>query len=96
MSADNVAVDVNVIQSITDISTEVISVLQTINEPIISAGAQGPQGIMGPVGTASLTTLSDVQTSGLVDGGLLIYSTQLGLWQISKTLEKQTVDCGQY
>lgn len=96
MSADNVAVDVNVIQSIIDINTEVISLVETINEPIISAGAQGPQGIQGPIGTSSLATLSDVNTTGLVDGGLLIYSQQLGLWEISKILQKQTVDCGQY
>jgi hypothetical protein len=96
MSADNVAVDVNVIRSITDISTEVISVLQTINEPIISAGAQGPQGIQGPIGAASVGTLSDVNISGLVDGGLLVYSTQLGLWEVTKTLQKQTLECGQY
>lgn len=95
MSIENVAVAVNVIQAVTNNTTNIVGYKETIHEPIIS-GAQGPQGIKGDVGNASLGTLSDVSISGLVDGGLLVYSSQAGLWEVTKTLEKQTLECGQY
>jgi hypothetical protein len=95
MSTDNVAVAVNVIQAVTSNTTNIVSYKETINEPIIS-GAQGPQGIKGDVGSASVDTLSDVDVTGLVNGALLIYNNQLGLWKVSKTLEQQTLECGQY
>lgn len=95
MSTDYVAVATNVIQAVTNTATNIVGYKETIHEPIIS-GAQGPQGIKGDVGSASLETLSDVNISGLVDGGLLVYSAQLGVWEVTKTLQKQTLECGQY
>jgi len=95
MSVDNVTVANNVIQAVTSNTTNIVGYKETIHEPIIS-GAQGPQGIKGDVGSASINTLSDVNISGLVDGGLLVYSSQLGLWEVTKTLQKQTLECGQY
>ena len=86
MSTDNVAVAVNVIQSVISSSS---------STTIISA-AQGPQGPAGPAGSSSITGLSDVDPTGLVNGALLIYNSQLGLWKTSKTLEEQTLECGQY
>lgn len=86
MSTDNVAVAVNVIQSVISSGS---------NTTIISA-AQGPAGPPGPAGSSSITGLSDVDPTGLVNGALLIYNNQLGLWKVSKSLEEQTLECGQY
>jgi len=86
MSTDNIAVAVNVIQS----------VISGGSSTTIITAAQGPAGPPGPAGSSSISGLSDVDTTGLVNGALLIYSNQLGLWKASKTLEQQTLECGQY
>jgi hypothetical protein len=86
MSTDNVAVAVNVIQS----------VINGGSSTTIVTAAQGPQGPTGPAGSSSITGLSDVDPTGLVNGALLIYNNQLGLWKVSKSLEEQTLECGQY
>lgn len=86
MSTDNVAVAVNVIQS----------VISSGSSTTIISAAQGPQGPTGAAGASSVNGLSDVDVSSLVNGALLIYNQQLGLWKASKTLEQQTLECGQY
>lgn len=86
MSTDNIAVAVNVIQS----------VISGGNSTTIITAAQGPAGPPGPAGSSSISGLSDVDATGLVNGALLIYNNQVGLWKVSKSLEQQTLECGQY
>lgn len=57
-----------------------------IGGPIGPTGPTGPQGIQGitgptgPTGPNSLATLTDVDTTGVVDGNALIYDAALGEW----------------
>ena len=49
MTTEIVVVATNLLQTVTDLSTEVVSVIETVHEPIIT-GSQGPQGIQGNPG----------------------------------------------
>jgi hypothetical protein len=71
--------------------------------PAGPTGLQGPQGITGPQGPVatingiiSISSLSDVNTTGLVDGALLAYSAEQSKWSPTILLNKQTLECGQY
>jgi hypothetical protein len=73
----------------------------------INHGTQGPEGppgvgIPGPVGPAGTTTVNkltdilDVDTTVLVNGSVLVYSTNGNIWKSTTSLDKQTLDCGQF
>lgn len=53
-------------------------------------------GTMGPPGTSTLSALSDVDTSILVSGSLLIYSQATQRWVSSNLLDKQVLEAGQF
>jgi hypothetical protein len=53
-------------------------------------------GVMGPPGTSSLSTLSDVDVTNLQTGSLLVYSTQVQRWQSTTTLENQLLNGGAF
>jgi len=95
MSTDNIAVAVNVIQTVTSNSTNTITYNNIINEPVISA-AQGPQGIQGISSATSISNLTDVSYVNVVDGALLVYNSAQQVWVPTTTLAKQTLECGQY
>lgn len=62
-------------------------------------GSIGPAGPVGPAGTNTvnnLTDILDVDTTVLVNGSLLVYSTNGNLWKSTTLLDKQTLECGQY
>lgn len=67
--------------------------------PAGSPGLQGPQGPQGPPGTSGITSIndaSDINTSGLQDGSLLIYEAGTTKWVATRDLTKQTIDGGSY
>lgn len=96
MSTDNVTVATNVIQTVTNTSTNTVAYSTTVNEPIISAGSQGIQGIQGISSANELALLVDVSLSNLADGSLLVYDSYNQVWTATNTLEKQALNCGQY
>jgi hypothetical protein len=66
-----------------------------LHEPVISA-AQGPQGPPGLGAATSIATLTDVSYINVVDGVVLVYDATQQVWVPTKTLAKQTIECGQY
>lgn len=95
MSTDNVAVAVNVIQSVTSTNNNTVTEFVVFHEPVIT-GSQGPQGIQGESGATTLSSVTDVNMTGLTDGAILIYDQTSQFWKPKTTLEKQTLECGQY
>ena len=53
-------------------------------------------GIMGPPGPSTLSGLTDVNTTTLNPGSILVYNTQTQTWISTTLLNQQTVDSGQY
>ena len=106
---DYIVVANNTIQSVTDYTTNIVSYITKVREPVISS-TQGPQGPPGPAGAAStvpgppgqsaatsVAALLDVDFSaGVPDGALLIYGSSDLKWKASRILEKQAFECGQY
>lgn len=68
--------------------------------PTGSTGATGDTGPQGPIGTIEgslpISSLSDVNTTGLTDGALLVYDASQSKWRPATILTKQTLECGQY
>ena len=95
MSTDNIAVAVNVIQTVTNTASNTVTEFITFHEPIIT-GSQGPQGIQGISGATTLSSVTDVNMTGLVDGAILVYDQASQFWKPKTTLDKQTIECGQY
>ena len=106
---DYIVVANNTIQSVTDYTTNIVSYITKVREPVISS-TQGPQGPPGEPGAAStvpgppgavtsitVAALLDVDFSaGVPDGALLIYGSSDQKWKASRILEKQAFECGQY
>ena len=93
--SDYILVENNVIQTITDYTTNIVSITTKVREPIISS-SQGPQGPPGISAAVSIGTLQDVDLSSLADGSLLVYATAEQKWKSTRVLEKQAFECGQY
>jgi hypothetical protein len=92
MSDNNIAVTSTVIEVIAIPTSNFITQVIEVHEPILSA-AQGPQGIAG---SRTLSGLSDISLEGLTDGALLVYNAETDFWQSTTVLNKQALDCGQY
>lgn len=106
---DYIVVANNTIQSVTDYTTNIVSYITKVREPVISS-TQGPQGPPGEPGAAStvpgppgavtsitVAALLDVDTlGGIPDGAVLIYGSSDQKWKASRILEKQAFECGQY
>ena len=92
MSDNNVAVTTTVIEVISVPISNFITQVIEVHEPI-TTGAQGPQGIPG---ATSLATVTDVDLTGLTDGGLLVYNAQVAMWKPTTVLDKQVLESGQY
>ena len=60
------------------------------------AGPQGPTGPRGFSGASSILEATDVDTTELVDGALLVYNMSTAKWRATKNLANQIVECGQY
>jgi len=94
--SDNIVVGINTIQLVTDYTTNTISYENKIIEPVISAGAQGPQGPQGIPGATMLSQLTDVSTSNLNNGSILVYDSNYQIWIATKNLTEQLLEAGQY
>ena len=92
---DNVVVASNVIQSVIETTTNIVTYTNNITEPIISA-AQGPQGPQGISSTNVLSGLLDVSLDLLQEGSLLVYDSYNQVWKSTKVLGNQAIECGQY
>jgi hypothetical protein len=54
-------------------------------------------GLMGPPSTVtSLAQVPDVDISDLRNGSLLVYSTETTKWKATTTLDRQTIEAGQF
>lgn len=53
-------------------------------------------GLMGPPGAADISSLKDVDTSQLQDGGVLVYAQAAQKWIATNTLERQILEGGQF
>ena len=106
MSDVFVVVTSSVIGAAVTPSTNYITQVMEIRDPIISA-SQGPQGIQGlkgdtgergpaNYGTLLMSNISDINMSGLVDGAVLVYDMSSTTWNTTKSLDKQIIECGHY
>ena len=95
MSTDNIVVSTNVVQSVTNNTTNIVAYDTVVHEPIIT-GSQGPQGPQGLSATTNMAGLTDVSLDNLTDGSMLIYSTDTQVWTATTQLNKQALECGQY
>ncbi len=92
MSDNNIAVTSTVIEVISTPTSNFITQVIEIHEPILSA-AQGPQGIAG---SQTLSGLTDINLDGLTDGAMLIYQAEFAKWKSTTILDKQVLESGQY
>ena len=54
-------------------------------------------GIMGPPGTnGSITNASDVDTTQLTDGAVLVYKADTSIWRATNKLDNQILEAGQF
>lgn len=53
-------------------------------------------GMMPPPAVNSLMASSDVDISGLQDGGVLVYNTSTNKWTATNLLDKQIFEAGQF
>lgn len=53
-------------------------------------------GLLGPAVGSSITNSVDIDTTGLQDGGLLVYNSATQKWVATNLLEKQIFEAGQF
>lgn len=53
-------------------------------------------GIQGPAGANSLSAMSDIDTSELTTGSILVYEEQTATWKSTIILDKQAIDAGHF
>lgn len=71
------------------------TVITDASQPqVIYTGIMGPQGIPGTA--VPLSNLSDVDSTVLAAGSVLVYNTTNSKWVSTTLLNQQTVDSGQY
>jgi len=92
MSDNTIAVTSTVIEVIATPTSNFITQVIEVHEPIISA-SQGPQGIAG---SQTLSRLTDINLDGLTDGAMLIYQAEFAKWKSTTILDKQVLESGQY
>lgn len=75
-------------------TTEVI-VTERQNTVIIDT--KQPQTIVaGMIGPQTMAALTDVDLSGLINGGLLVYNSNAAKWKVTNKLEGQIIESGQF
>jgi hypothetical protein len=75
------------------VTSDFTEVIVAVNEP----GPQGAKGLKGDNGNAApLSTLTDVDTTLLDNGSILVYSTNSQKWVSTTLLENQSVESGHY
>ena len=53
-------------------------------------------GIMGPPGASTLSELSDVDKTQLVNGATLVYDSSNAIWKATNKLDNQILEAGQF
>jgi hypothetical protein len=53
-------------------------------------------GIMGPPGASTLSELSDVDKTQLVNGATLVYNANSAIWKATNKLDNQILEAGQF
>lgn len=59
---------------------------------VVSVGIQGPPATTG----FYINRAQDVDTTGLADGAMLVYKADTSNWKVTKILDEQNVEGGQY
>jgi hypothetical protein len=60
---------------------------------VVSVGIQGPQGVNGP---NTISNATDVDSSNLQNGSVLVYNTQTSKWTSTTNLDSQNLEAGEY
>lgn len=81
------------VEQITISETETLVVSNDTAVTIVT-GMIGPKGADGTAG--ALSQLPDVDTTGVQDGSLLVYSTAASKWQATTILNNQILEAGQF
>lgn len=63
---------------------------------VLSVGIQGPTGPQGPSGVTTLSGASDVDTSVITDGSVLVYKESTSKWTSTTQLNQQFMDAGEF
>lgn len=79
-----------------DVEPQVILVTDDTPQVIISENEPGPQGAQGPAGIQTISEATDVDSSNLENGSILIYSQSSEKWVASRLLEQQAIESGHY
>jgi hypothetical protein len=53
-------------------------------------------GIMGPPGASSISGLTDLDRTELVDGATLVYRASDSIWKATNKLDNQILEAGQF
>lgn len=53
-------------------------------------------GIQGPAGPNSITSATDVDTTNLQNGSVLVYKANTSKWTSTTTLDSQNMEAGEY
>jgi hypothetical protein len=53
-------------------------------------------GMLGPPGVTTLSNASDVDTTQLTDGALLVYKADTAIWRATNKLDNQILEAGQF
>ena len=72
--------------------TKVVSVNTQSNNEVIAVGIQGPAGTSVSV----MSGISDVDSSVLANGSILVYRTSTNKWTSTTTLDAQNMDAGEF
>ena len=76
-------------QTITVSDTETMVVSQNTGTVVIT-------GIMGPPGASSLSELTDIDKTQLVNGATLVYNANSAIWKATNKLDNQILEAGQF
>ena len=76
-------------QTISVSDTETIVVSQDTGYVVVT-------GIMGPPGSSSLSGLTDIDRTQLVNGATLVYDSNSAIWKATNKLDNQILEAGQF
>jgi hypothetical protein len=79
-------------QTIAVSDTETIVVSQDTGYVVVT-GIMGPPGLPGP---SSLSDLSDIDKTQLVNGATLVYNANSAVWKATNKLDNQILEAGQF
>lgn len=72
--------------------TKVVSVNTQSNNEVVAVGIQGPAG----TAVSAIGQISDVDSSVLANGSILVYRTSTNKWTSTTTLDAQNMDAGEF